>query len=247
MSNSENSTPSASGELLSTFMDGEMDAPAAAFFARRLSREPELQATWSRWHMVRGCLRDGEADLASAEGLDLAARVRAALETEEAPQRQMQNSITPSDGWMQRFSRPLASAAIAATVAMTAIVGVNYYQGRDATLTAPGGLVVVDNSPAGPGEIPGPVRPGSPSVVDLPLVPVGLNDGPSPQQNQDPLARARLEAYLLRHYWHTSANGRPVFVANVPAAGEQTAQNAQVQQDEDQAQTTRAGESSVKR
>lgn len=243
MSNSENPTPSASGELLSTFMDGEMDAPAAAFFARRLSREAELQATWSRWHMVRGYLRDGEADLASADGLDLAARVRAALEAEEAPQRQIQDAATPSNSWMQRFSRPLASAAIAATVAMTAIVGVNYYQGRDAAVD----MIIASNPSTGPGEIPGPVRPGAASVVDLPLVPVGLNDGPSPQQSQDPLARARLEAYLLRHYWHTSANGRPVFVANVPAMGEQTAQNAQAQQDEDRAQATQTGEPSGKR
>ncbi|MCG8464211.1 MAG: sigma-E factor negative regulatory protein [Xanthomonadales bacterium] len=211
MSNSDSNSSVSSGELLSSFMDGEMDAKAAEFFTRRLTQDEQLQDNWSSWHTVRSCLRDEAAgqDLS----MDLSSRVMAALDEDAAPE-------MVASPWHQRFMKPIASAAIAATVAMTAIVGVNQYRaGQPADVVAPAGALAAVET-AAPSTNLGPVT-SSPSVP-LTVVPVSLENGPARQANQDPLARARLEAYLLRHYWQTDNQAQPLVPLSVEATQAQT-------------------------
>ncbi len=97
-------------EHLSSLMDGELDDKAQGFLLRRLSSDPEMTATWRRYHLVRACLHK-EFEHAA----DLADRVGRALDSEP--------SVEASG--RARWLRPVAGSAIAACVALVAIVGIN--------------------------------------------------------------------------------------------------------------------------
>jgi len=97
-------------EHLSSLMDGELDDKAQGFLLRRLSSDPEMSATWRRYHMVRACLHQ-EFEHAA----DLAERVGRALDSEPS----MESPVHV------RWLRPVAGGAIAAGVALVAIVGIN--------------------------------------------------------------------------------------------------------------------------
>ena len=44
-------------EHLSSLMDGEMSRETGLFVTRRLSSDDELSETWTRYHLIRDCLR----------------------------------------------------------------------------------------------------------------------------------------------------------------------------------------------
>jgi sigma-E factor negative regulatory protein RseA len=115
-------------ETLSCLMDGELDRDAQVFLLRRLAGDPEMTATWRRYHLVRSCMHQE-----MASGQCIAERVSEAIASEDVPTRE---SSLPS--WM----RPVAGAAIAAGVALFAIVGINSSlldQGQpDAVVEQPG-------------------------------------------------------------------------------------------------------------
>src|SRR5699024_6947086 len=99
-----------SRENLSSLMDGELDRKGRKFLLRRLAGDTAMKASWNRMHMVRACLQ--KEHLASA---DLVDRVAAAIDGEPVPGRSL-----PA-----RLLRPVAGGAIAASVAVMAIVGIN--------------------------------------------------------------------------------------------------------------------------
>ncbi|HET7592463.1 MAG TPA: sigma-E factor negative regulatory protein [Rhodanobacteraceae bacterium] len=101
-----------SREDLSALMDGELAAEPTRFLLRRLDHDPELGATWSRWHLIRACLASDSARMsAQRRDNDFAAGVAAALETESAP---------PSR--TRHWARYLGGGAIAASVAVAALM-----------------------------------------------------------------------------------------------------------------------------
>lgn len=105
-------TDPTSREDLSALMDGELAAEPTRFLLRRLDHDPELAATWSRWHMVRACLAADPARLTGARSDDaFAARVANALQSEAVPQ-------VRSRGW----ARYVGGGAIAASVAVAALM-----------------------------------------------------------------------------------------------------------------------------
>lgn len=222
MSNSEmNSSQAAtqsSGEMLSTFMDGEMKSSAARFFARRLIQDGELQATWTRWHMVRDCMRDG---VVNSIEMDLAARVSAALNNDPAPAQSLG----------RRLMRPLASGAIAATVAMAAIIGVNQYRATDAQVIDGQAVLTADADTS----LSLPVT----SSPDFRLNPVPVSYPlDSQRQGANPMARSRLDSYLMRHNQRAAAQGRAGFVSYVPVvvSGRRIAEAAAAQKQAEAAQ-----------
>lgn len=101
-----------SREDLSALMDGELAAEPTRFLLRRLDHDPELSATWSRWHLIRACLASDSARM-SAPGRDedFAARVAAALEVQAAPQVRQRH-----------WARYMGGGAIAAGVAVAALM-----------------------------------------------------------------------------------------------------------------------------
>lgn len=105
---------STSREDLSALMDGELAAEPTRFLLRRLDHDPELGATWSRWHLIRACLASDAARM-SAPKLDdgFSARVAAALQADARPARQ----VRP-----RHWARYMGGGAIAAGVAVAALM-----------------------------------------------------------------------------------------------------------------------------
>jgi Anti sigma-E protein RseA, N-terminal domain len=99
-------------EDLSALMDGELAAEPTRFLLRRLDHDPELAATWTRWHMIRACLSSDSSRMSVPKtGDDLAARVAAVLQTETEPQVRQRH-----------WARYVSGGAIAASVAVAALM-----------------------------------------------------------------------------------------------------------------------------
>ncbi len=98
-------------EHLSALVDGEISLETSRFLVRRLGTDDELRATWTRYHLIRDCLRHQDGSIA---GEDLCARVGRALESEQP----VKHSRPFPTGWL----KPVAGLAIAASVALMAIV-----------------------------------------------------------------------------------------------------------------------------
>jgi sigma-E factor negative regulatory protein RseA len=176
-----------SREHISCLMDGEISRETGRFLVRRLGADKELCATWARYHLVRDCLRHQDGRLASE---DLTGRIRNALENE---------SVRPTPHRVvQRWLRPVAGLAIAASVALMAIVAV----GPDSPVVRTSGTSLAGRSEA-------------PSFVS----PQSLTPAPISQQaslSGGPAGDSRMNAYLLRHYQATGSTGGKGFVSFVP-------------------------------
>ncbi|HEX5353850.1 MAG TPA: sigma-E factor negative regulatory protein [Rhodanobacteraceae bacterium] len=101
-----------SHEYLSALMDGELDAEPTRFLLRRLDHDPDLEATWSRWHLIRACLASDSARM-SAQKIDndFTSRVAAALHEAGEPRMQPRH-----------WARYVGGGAIAAGVAVAALM-----------------------------------------------------------------------------------------------------------------------------
>ncbi|MBL0028019.1 MAG: sigma-E factor negative regulatory protein [Rhodanobacteraceae bacterium] len=98
-------------EQLSSLMDGELAPDSARFLSKRLGNDPELAATWERWHGLRDSLRQ-QGTLAP---IDFCARVREAIDADEG----MGALEARGPG---RIWRGVAGGAIAAGVAVFALM-----------------------------------------------------------------------------------------------------------------------------
>jgi len=178
-----------SREHLSSLMDGEISKETGQFLVRRLGSDAELRMTWARYHLVRDCLRHHEGSLA---GDDLNNNIQQALADEqmEAAPRRL------AAGWL----KPVAGAAIAASVALMAIVTVG-----------PGQTPV--NSPAG--ELAGSVQTESFVSPNNGLVPSPYSQQASASGGLDN-SNQKMNSYLLRHYQVTGSTGGKGFVTFVP-------------------------------
>jgi len=100
-------------EHLSALVDGEISLETSRFLVKRLGADEELRATWTRYHLIRDCLRHRDGWIA---GEDLSVRVGRALENEQ-PAKHSHRLPT-------RWLKPAAGMAIAASVALMAIFAV---------------------------------------------------------------------------------------------------------------------------
>lgn len=176
-------------ENLSSFMDGEVDKSAGSFLVRRLANDDDLRSTWNRYHIIRDCLHQQDAHLVQ-EGF--CSRVSQAIEQEDNQQAASKTTM----GWI----KPMAGAAIAASVAMLAIlsVGTGQQTGPDgvpqsATLAAQVAPFVSPNM-------------GNPIPDSQPVNLAG----------QRASEQEKAKAYLLRHYQVTGDGAGQGFVALVP-------------------------------
>lgn len=99
-------------EELSAFVDGEIERSRQRFVIRRLTEHAEVSNVWSRYHLIRQVMRKE-----SFVAFDLSARVANALDT-SAPIAQQRA--------LHRFLKPVAGGLIAASVAVVALLGMNY-------------------------------------------------------------------------------------------------------------------------
>nr|WP_283331756.1 anti-sigma-E factor RseA [Edwardsiella anguillarum]WHQ27650.1 anti-sigma-E factor RseA [Edwardsiella anguillarum] len=118
-------------EKLSALMDGEL---LKKELIGSLSKAPELQQTWQRYHLIRDTLR---GDVGETLQIDLTDRIAAALEDE--PVRLVPNAIPESQpqpsAWqrMPFWSRvrpwagQISQMGIAAGVSLAVLLGVQHY------------------------------------------------------------------------------------------------------------------------
>jgi len=168
-----------SRENLSCLMDGELDRRGRNFLLRRLSGDADMKASWNRMHAVRAFLhREGVA------GVDLVSRVAAALDDEPVVRSRM-----------SRWLRPVAGGAIAASVAVMAIVGINSSMLQQ---QAPG---------AANDDQPGFVS--RPTSLDQPFTQSAVPVSYSEDRRAE---RQRISGYVLRHHQAAGSAGFPAWV-----------------------------------
>ncbi len=94
-------------------MDGELSAEAGRFLTRRMGSDESLNATWRRYHLIRDCLRrPGESLAITQLTVDIERLGDDAAGDDGAV------PVHAMPGWL----RPVAGAAIAASVATVAIL-----------------------------------------------------------------------------------------------------------------------------
>ena len=176
-----------SREHLSCLMDGEISRETGRFLVRRLGADEELCATWARYHVVRDCLRHNEG---GGAGEDLSRRVRRALERESPPVAARKS--------LQSWIKPLASVAVAASVALMAVVAVG-----------PGSQAVPEPAASLAEETPAETFTSPQSLTPSPISRQASLSGGQPGDS-------RMNAYLLRHYQATGSTGGKGFVTFIP-------------------------------
>lgn len=163
-------------EQLSEFVDGQGERETGMFFAKRLSADVELQAVWSRYHLIRECVRHHGAH---GQAVHLQSRIATALAAE--PELGIEPMQT-KPAWL----RPVVGLAITAVVAVTAVIAVQNSEvqppGQIGTNQVAGNSNAAFTTPESNGLGPTVTR----------AVPVSFKTTDS-QKNQ------RLNAYLLRH------------------------------------------------
>lgn len=181
-------------EPVSVLVDGELERRGAEFLLRRLADDRDMHEHWQRCHLVRACLQH------EFEGpVSLVGRVQAALESERAPQR---------EGRMSSIMRFGLGGAIAASVAIFAVTGLDYRMSRE-----------------GPDGAPAEAQPGfvSQSTVldrqfNAEAVPTGFGAGASEPSGRERERgglpnQQRINRYVIRH---SQAAGNTGFNALMP-------------------------------
>lgn len=171
-------------------MDGEIDQESSRFLMRRLASDDEMKATWSRYHLVRDCLRFQDGTMAD---VDLTGRVSQALQAEATVHRRFAGA--------SRWLKPVGGAAVAASVALMAVLAVGpsadrVNSGDAAGMTASSGV----ESFTSPQSILSP----TPYSNQVNLSGDGSED------------RQQMNAYLLRHYQAAGARGSHGVVTATP-------------------------------
>ena len=122
---------------VSAFVDGELPDNEADLLVRRLSQDAGLRQQVSEYLAIGRVMR-GEY---SVQGGDVL-RERISAELEERPLQEPADSVVAAQP--SRYVRPVAGAAIAATVALAAIFGLG--QLADVDNAIPGTAVVADDT-----------------------------------------------------------------------------------------------------
>ena len=187
---------SGTDEQLSAFLDDELESAESELFVRRLGRDDALRATALRYSVIRDVIRD---DLTAGDPRDLVAK----LATETGPAAAPAEPVAaPGRRWL----RPVAGAAVAATVAVVAVLSLQQPTGLDGEATAV--------------TVPEPVASGSGSYLDD----LSRLAGSTPD---------RLSEYYLNHAEHARVLGgqnqrmrlvtNPLNEAAVPGGDEEPA------------------------
>jgi len=180
-----------SKEHLSQLMDGEIGGETGRFVLRRLEASSELRETWTRYHLIRDCMRYQDRAFA---GVKLSMRVNEAI----ALSAERLNGASQQSA-RHRWIRPISGLAVAATVALMAVIAV-----------APN---LEDSDGLG-------AEQASVETITPFTSPNILSTGPASRQvnfngGGDPAAR-KMNSYFLRHYQVAGTSGGSGFVSFVP-------------------------------
>lgn len=175
---------------LSALVDGELPDAEMNLALRRLSRDGDAQRRWERYHLISDAL---QGHLPAALDADFATRLRQAIDQERLPQ--------PATRSLPAWYKPVTGFALAASVVLTALVGLQLTQ-PDAGLTSDNPIAAV---PA--------------STTALPAQVVALN--PPADEASEP-TEARLNTYLVNHNGYASRSSVNGMLPYVRMVGYQT-------------------------
>lgn len=131
-------------EQMSAFMDGETDSSEVL---DAIKNDAELQGRWQRYHVIRSGLRK-EATVAPQ--LDITSQVAAALENEPtimAPKRSGWRKVF--SGGVAPFARQSGQLAVAASVAIAVILGVQQLNQPEQVSSPAGSATPLIGTPGG--------------------------------------------------------------------------------------------------
>ena len=125
-------------ELLSAYMDGEQVNPT---FTEQLCQDAELQESWEDFHTIRSIMRK-ESNVVL--GADFTAKMESLIATEEI---QVPNAMTSqplpqeveSAPFMQKLKAwfmPITQVAVAASVCLVAVLGVQSFNAKSTVQSA---------------------------------------------------------------------------------------------------------------
>ena len=125
-------------ELLSAYMDGEQVNPT---FTEQLCQDAELQESWEDFHTIRSIMRQ-ESNIVL--GADFTAKMESLIATEEI---QVSNAMTsqplPQEvenaPFMQKLKAwfmPITQVAVAASVCLVAVLGVQSFNAKSTVQSA---------------------------------------------------------------------------------------------------------------
>ena len=125
-------------ELLSAYMDGEQVNP---MFTEQLCQDAELQESWEDFHTIRSIMRK-ESNVVL--GADFTTKMESLIATEEI---QVSNAMTPQPlpqevenaPFMQKLKAwfmPITQVAVAASVCLVAVLGVQSFNAKSTVQSA---------------------------------------------------------------------------------------------------------------
>lgn len=170
-------------ERLSALMDGEVSRFEQRRLVDELLNNDEDQARWSRAHLIGDAIR---GELPERVSLDLAARISAQIE-DEAPLHQSPMAAAPA--WI----KPASGFAVAATVAVVSILGLQ-------------SMVGYEQGPAGAQPLaasaPRPAAPQANFRLASTPAPAAIQEGVSSEEVQ-----RRINRYLVNHSEYATRPG----------------------------------------
>jgi len=134
---------------ISAFVDGELPENEAELLLRRMSQDVELRRKAAEYLAIGRVMR-GEINVPGIERLQ--ERVAAAIG--DRPAGESRPETQPAK---QRAIRPLAGIAVAASVALAAIVGLQFVPGADRTADQPAAEAVVESNAESGYTVPRPI------------------------------------------------------------------------------------------
>ena len=187
-------------DQISQLLDGELEQSAVRFTLKRLKNDAEARDYWQRMHLLRHTLRDGETVKVPADFLQ---GIQIAITNEEAPEG------VSTKRTLVVWLKPLTGLAVAASVAMLALFGINQHM-LQAPIDQPGAGLLADTI--------APVETSESFVTRNNALEYGLNAQVIPVSfSEDPLVeRRRLNKYLLRHSQVAAGSGHVGFISYIP-------------------------------
>jgi sigma-E factor negative regulatory protein RseA len=177
-------------ESLSALMDDEANELEVQRVLSQIDSDEDLRCTWVRYNIARDVLSAQHFSLPSA---DISAGVREAIAVESVP--------SSGGSLRERLLRPVASLAVAASVAATVVIGGQQIASISGAAPYDGQAVAASASPVG-------------LVNSLGATTVRASYGTRPIPVLQPatrtayreLARQRMEKYMQEHAEHAALN-----------------------------------------
>ncbi|MFT5484230.1 MAG: sigma-E factor negative regulatory protein RseA [Halieaceae bacterium] len=182
-------------ESLSAFMDGEADELEVQRLMS-VSDDTEVRATWARYHVARSVLQE-KAQGSSMANLDISSRVRIELDAGPEPEARKR------DGGLQAMLKPVASFALAASVAGAVVVGTQWMNAGNESL-----LPTVVSAPIVASKFSAPVGSwgGVPVTASIRTSASARPAGVDREVIYNALARERLQRFMLHNAEHAALN-----------------------------------------